>query len=94
MGGNLVTDANGKVEGTFAIPDPKTSSNPRWRTGTKVFRLTSSSTNADISSSATATSAEADYVARGLQETIRNVVTSTRELQIRRTSVTSSRTTQ
>ena len=41
-----------------------------------------------------ATSAEADYVARGLQETIRNVVTSTRELQIRRTSVTSSRTTQ
>ena len=41
-----------------------------------------------------ATSAEADYVARGLQETIRNVVTSTRELQIRRTEVTSSRTTQ
>ena len=31
---------------------------------------------------------------RGLQETIRNVVTSTRELQIRRTEVTSSRTTQ
>ncbi len=71
LGGNLNTDANGAISGSFAIPDPTNDSNPRWRTGTKVFRLTSSSTNADISSSATATSAEADYVARGLQETVR-----------------------
>ena len=49
-------------------------SNPRFRTGTKVFRLTSSSTNVDLSSSATATSTETDYVVRGLQETVRGVV--------------------
>ena len=79
LGGNLVTDANGAVSGTFAIPDPTNDSNPRFRTGTKVFRLTSSSTNADLSSSATATSAEADYVARGLQETVRGASISTRE---------------
>ena len=45
LGGNVVTDANGFVSGTFAIPDPNTTSNPRWRTGKRVFRLTSSSTN-------------------------------------------------
>ena len=44
---NIVTDANGFVSGTFAIPDPNTSSNPRWRTGKRVFRLTSSSTNSE-----------------------------------------------
>ena len=40
LGGNVVTDANGYVKGTFAIPDPNVSSNPRWRTGKRVFRLT------------------------------------------------------
>ena len=45
IGGNLVTDANGAVTGTFAIPDPKVNANPRWRTGQRLFRLTSSSTN-------------------------------------------------
>ncbi len=51
FGGNFVTDANGAVSGTFAIPDPNVDSNPRWRTGTRVFRLTSSSTNADLNNS-------------------------------------------
>ena len=92
-GGSIVTDANGTATGTFAIPDPNTDSNPRWRSGKRVFRLTSSSTDSE-DKTAVATSAEADYVARGLQETIRNVVTSTRELQIRRNEVTSTRTTQ
>ena len=45
LGGNLVTDSNGAVSGTFAIPDPTNDSNPRWRTGQRLFRLTSSSTN-------------------------------------------------
>ena len=35
----------GEVSGTFAIPDPKINSNPRWRTGTRTFRLTASSTD-------------------------------------------------
>ena len=64
LGGNLITDANGSVSGTFAIPDPKDNSNPRWRTGQRVFRLTSSSTN-DLTS-APDTAAEAEYIARGI----------------------------
>ena len=91
LGGNIVTDANGACSGTFAIPDPTNDSNPRFRTGTKVFRLTSSSTNADLSSSATATSAEADYVARGLQETVRGASISTREARVVRTARTETR---
>ena len=61
-GANLDTDNNGSVSGTFTIPDPAVDSNPRWRTGTRVFRLTSSQTDArtDVE-----TSAETDYVARG-----------------------------
>ena len=47
LGGNLNTDANGLLSGTFAIPDPNVHSNPRWRTGKRVFRLTSSSTNSE-----------------------------------------------
>jgi hypothetical protein len=76
LSGNLVTDVNGAVSGTFAIPDPTDDSNPRWRTGQRVFRLTSSSTN---SQNDVETSSEGDYVARGALETVQNTIVSTRE---------------
>ena len=87
LGGNLTSDANGAVSGTFAIPDPNVDANPRWRTGTRVFRLTSSSTNANLNSATSATSAEADYSAKGLQETVREAVVSTREVRVIRRNV-------
>ena len=91
LGGNLITGTNGSVIGTFAIPDSKVDSNPRWRTGTRVFRLTSSSTNAnDVTASAT--SGEADYVARGLQETVREGIVSTREAVTVRTQTSQTNT--
>jgi hypothetical protein len=76
LGGNLITDANGSVSGTFAIPDPTNNSNPRWRTGQRVFRLTSSVTN---STTDVQTAGEADYTARGSIETVQNTIVSTRE---------------
>ena len=76
LGGNLITDSNGSVTGTFAIPDPKVDANPRWRTGQRVFRLTSSSTN-DLTS-APDTAANAEYIARGIIETVQNTIISTR----------------
>ena len=72
LGGNIVTDANGACSGTFAIPDPTNNANPRWRTGQRVFRLTSSAAN--DTSSDVETSAEADYIARGILETLQNTV--------------------
>ena len=46
LGGNLVTSASGFVSGVFRIPNPNRRGNPRFRTGERVFRLTSSATNA------------------------------------------------
>src|SRR6056300_1700404 len=90
LGGNVVTDANGYVTGTFAIPDPNVSSNPRWRTGKRVFRLTSSSTNT-TDRTATATAAEADYDAKGLLETVQEAFVSTRESRTVRQDTTERR---
>ena len=87
LGGNLVTDANGKVEGTFTIPDPKVDSNPRWRTGQRLFRLTSSSTNS-LTNANVETAANAEYVARGLLETVRETILSSREARVEMRSVT------
>ena len=76
LGGNLITDANGAVTGAFAIPDPKVDANPRWRTGQRIFRLTSSSTN--VLTQAPDTAANAEYIARGIIETVQNTIISTR----------------
>jgi len=88
LGGNIVTDINGACSGTFAIPDPKVNANPRWRAGQRVFRLTSSSTN--VLSTAVETSGEADYIAKGILETVQETVVSTREpLVVRESTVES-----
>ena len=87
LGGNLVTDANGAVSGTFSIPDPTVNTNPRWRTGDRTFRLTSSSTNS-MDAAAVETAADAEYVARGLLNTVRDTIVSTREFRGVRTTVT------
>jgi hypothetical protein len=84
----MVTNANGAVSGTFAIPDPNNDNNPRWRTGQRVFRLTSSVTN---SSTDVETSAEADYIARGSLETVQNTIVSTREPLLVRQDVNDTR---
>jgi len=90
LGGNLVSDANGALSGSFAIPDPTVDSNPRWRTGTRVFRLTSSSTN-DLNSDVE-TAGEGDYSASGSLETVRETIVSTREPRIVRENTTENRT--
>jgi hypothetical protein len=89
LGGNLVTDSNGAVSGTFAIPDPTNDSNPRWRTGTRVFRLTASAT--DDRSSDVETAGEVDYTARGILETQQETILSTREPRLQRTNTTDNR---
>ena len=87
LGGSLITNANGAVSGTFAIPDSTNDSNPRWRTGTRIFRLTDSSTNSQIENDVN-TSAEARYTAEGRLETRQATVHSTREIEFRRTTLT------
>ena len=87
-GAALTTDSNGSATGTFALPSPDVAANPKWRTGTRSFRLTSSSTNTLVGD--VFTSAETDYTAKGMIQQVQGTVTSTREPRIQRTSTTSS----
>ena len=90
-GGNIITDSTGYVKGVFAIPDPNDTTKPRWRTGKRVFRLSSSSTNSQ-DRTAVATSAEGDYDAKGLLETTQEAIIATREPRTQRSTVTSTQT--
>ena len=84
-GAALTTDSTGTASGTFVIPDPTNTANPKFRTGKRVFRLTSSSTNTltgDVF-----TSAEAEYTAKGFIQQVESTVVSTREAQVERESV-------
>jgi len=87
-GAALTTDANGNCLGVFSIPNPARDENPRWRTGRKTFRLTSNSKN--FFTGDVFTSAESDYIAKGMMNTVQGTVVSTREPQVARTSLSES----
>ena len=93
----LVSNAIGKVEGTFTIPDPKTSGNPKFETGDALFRLTSSSSNNTDYSAGTNTIADdvftqgdALYTAKGILETEQETIIATRNARVVRTAVNQS----
>ena len=86
-GAALTTDAAGSATGVFSIPTPTVSTNPKWRVGKRVFRLTSSSTNSKVDGLIT-TSAETDYTAKGMIQTVQGTVMSTRETIVQRTTST------
>ena len=87
LGGALIADSNGKVEGSFAIPEPSVSTNPRWRTGERNFRLTSSSNNS-VQQDEVDSFAEAAFVAKGIQLTRQGTIYSTRVPHVHSASVT------
>ena len=72
----LITDAAGSTEGYFAIPDSKKANNPKFRTGERVFRLTSSSTN--VKAPEPETFAQATYTANGEIRSTRETIVNTR----------------
>ena len=88
-GAALTTDANGSATGTFVIPDPKVTTNPKWRVGKRTFRLTTSSTNV-LTEGLVYSSSEVDYTAKGMIQSVQGSVISTRELQVQRTTATDS----
>ena len=86
LGGQLTTDANGAVSGTFTIPNTTTT---RFRAGERIFRLTSSSTNSSTDDDVD-TFADGRYSARGMQITMEETIQSTRVPVIRNRSVSES----
>ena len=80
LGGALVTSAAGKISGVFAIPNPNQNGNPRFRTGDRVFRLTSSATN--IENPEPETFAQAIYSATGILNTVQETIIATRNARV------------
>jgi len=77
LGGQLTSDANGSLSGTFAIPDPSVSGNPRWRCGERVFKITDSQSNFRTSEH-NESFASIKYRAQGLLVTEQETVYATR----------------
>ena len=59
-----ITDTKGTHIGVIYIPDPKNDSNPRWSTGTRILRFTTSKTNSFLPGEVES-SADTRYEARG-----------------------------
>ncbi len=87
----LMSDLTGNMNGVFFIPNPQNSSNPRWATGSRVFRLSSSDTDSRLPG-AVDSAAEAEYTARGTLNTVQENVLAVRNAQIVRDTVSDRRT--
>ena len=71
----LVSDDTGDLYGSFYIPDPNVKDNPRWESGTKTIRFTTSSTNSKVGG-VVQSSAEASYYAQGELDTVQGTTLS------------------
>ena len=89
----LLTDNVGNLQGTLFIPDPKNDSNPRWSTGTRTFRFTTSEENSRIAGQVDS-SADTTYTATGTLQTVRENILAVRNAEIVRDTVTEDRVVQ
>ena len=74
--GALVTDTNGRITGSFVIPNHRGLS---FKTGERLFKLTDSPTNDTASLNDETTYAETIYRAQGLMETKQNTIVNTKQ---------------
>jgi len=91
-GSNLISDSVGNCEGTFTIPDPKISGNPRFPTGDLDFVITADPNNSQVGDAsneiiARQTYAEANYSAKGTLDTQQETIISTRNAIVKTTSL-------
>ena len=82
----LITDTIGQLTSVYEIPNPNVDANPRFETGTKTLRLTTSPVNSKLSGTVTG-SAEANFAAQGILDTKQETVLTTRVPQIERLSI-------
>jgi len=88
-GSQLVTNSTGNVNGTFRIPEYRFKGQeniPKFKTGEVEFRLTSSSTNDQITLPKTA--ASVTYQAKGILETEQETILATRNANVSQRFVT------
>ena len=86
LGGQLTSDANGSLTGTFAIPEPSVSGNPKWRCGERVFKITDSTANFRTGLH-NESFASAKYRAQGLLVTEQETIYATRVPEVLETKL-------
>ena len=89
-GGKMFSDGGGHLEGLFQIPNPNVVGNPKFQTGDRLFRLTSSATNATVPEPETF--AQVIFNSTGILRTIQEEIVATRNGRIEVTSVSDTRT--
>ena len=89
-GAQLKTNGNGSCKGTFLIPDPNVSGNPQFKTGERLFRLTSSKNN--TTNPEPKTFAQELFSSIGILRTVQEEIIATRNGRIQVTQVSQSST--
>ena len=89
-GGKMFSDGGGHLEGLFQIPNPNVVGNPKFQTGDRLFRLTSSETNATVPEPETF--AQVIFNSTGILRTVQEEIVATRNGRIEVTSVSDTRT--
>ena len=87
---HLIADELGNLRASVYIPDPNDDSNPRWKVGESILRLTDSSTNSLVPGDADS-SAEGTYSASGTILTKQSDVLLVRNAEVVQDTVTDSR---
>ena len=87
----LVTDPSGFLKGTFFIPDPSKATNPKFKTGTRIFRLSDTTNDSQVQGESES-SAQTEYAATGILQTTQETIISVRNAQIDEQKFTQNRT--
>ena len=85
----LITDTIGVLIGSFYIPNPNVFGNPRFETGPKLFRITSSVSNSSVDG--TTTSAEEKFFSEGKINRVQENILSVRTVRTETQTITESR---
>ena len=83
----LLSDRLGQYRGAFFIPPTNVNTNPRWATGTRVLRLSTDENDSRLPG-AVDSSAQADYKAEGVLNTVQENVLSIRNAEVVTDTVT------
>ena len=86
----LLSDRLGKLQASFFIPSNASDTNPRWRTGSRTLRLSTDDEDSRLAG-AVASSAEAEYEAKGTLNRVRENVLAVRNAELVRDTVTGTR---
>ena len=89
----LIADRYGNLKAAMFIPDPNVDTNPRWGTGRRTVRLTTSETDSRIAGQVSS-SAETTYTATGVLNVVQENILAVRNAEIVRDTVTDERTIQ